>query len=152
MGSADSAFSVRAAAALVFAGALLSGPLAMVVVSRVAPQGAWLGVDSFVEHYHPIQTVAYLVGYLLLTGFILFTAACHSNASPALRIRRRAALVRRLLVTNGVLSILGAACTALYDRWVFSAAGLASFAAWNLLIAACFALIALTPNGGRYTG
>jgi hypothetical protein len=47
-------------------------------------------------------------------------------------------------------SVIGAACTALFDRWVFSAAGLVSFAGWNLLIAACYLLIATT--GGRGMG
>jgi len=61
---------------------------------------------------------------------------------------RRADVIRYLLIGNGVVSIIGAACTALFDRWVFSAAGLVSFAGWNLLIAACFLLIAITSGGG----
>ena len=70
----------------------------------------------------------------------LFAAAC--------RGRRRANVIRYLLIANGVLSITGAACTALFDRWVFSAAGLLSFAGWNLLVAACLLLIAITSEGG----
>jgi hypothetical protein len=50
--------------------------------------------------------------------------------------------VRRLLELNGIVSVLGAACTALVDGFVFTAAGLASFVAWNALVAACFGLIA----------
>jgi hypothetical protein len=68
--------------------------------------------------------------------------------APAFSGSRRADLIRYLLIANGVFSILGAACTALFDRWVFSAAGLASFVGWNLLVAACFLLIALTRGGG----
>ena len=49
---------------------------------------------------------------------------------------------------SGVLSIIGAACTALFDRWVFSTAGLISFVGWNLLIAVCYLLIAMTSGGG----
>jgi hypothetical protein len=60
----------------------------------------------------------------------------------------RATLIRYLLVANGVVSIVGAACTALFDRWVFSASGLASFAGWNVLIVVCYSLIATVPNGG----
>jgi hypothetical protein len=41
------------------------------------------------------------------------------------------------------MSLVGAACTALFDRWVFSTAGMASFIAWNVLVIACFGLIAL---------
>ena len=57
----------------------------------------------------------------------------------------RGIVIRWLLVANGVLSIIGAACTALFDRRVFSAAGFASFAGWNILVIACFGLIALSP-------
>jgi hypothetical protein len=213
-------------AAMVGGGAMLSGPVAMAVVSGVAPQPMWAGVDVFVEHYHPIQVLPYVLGYLLLTGFVWFSAACHALAGPALRVRTSAALVctaiyaalvftnytlqlgfiprvlaerpayvseltmanpasfawflemfgyaamgvatwlvaagfggsrrgniiRYLLIANGLLSMMGAACTALYDRWVFSVAGLASFAGWNLLIAVCFLLIAVTPGGGFQGG
>ena len=68
--------------------------------------------------------------------------------APGFRGTRRADAIRYLLVGNGVLSIIGAACTALFDRWVFSTAGLISFAAWNLLIAVCYALIAVSSSGG----
>jgi len=170
----------------------------MVVVSLVAPQaGTWTTVESFAASFRPIQTLPYLLGYILLAGFVSFAAACHSLAAATLRPRAAAALVftavyatlvfanyaiqlayiprvlgrtpafvadltmsnpasfawflemfgyaamgvatwlvapmfggsprgrlvRALLVANGVLSIVGAACTALFDRWVFSAAG-----------------------------
>jgi len=53
--------------------------------------------------------------------------------------------IRYLLVANGVVSVVGAACTALFDRWVFSSSGLISFMAWNALIPVCFGLIAIGP-------
>jgi hypothetical protein len=59
----------------------------------------------------------------------------------------RGTAVRLLLILNAVLSIVGAACTAAFDRWVFSTAGLASFAGWNVLVIVCFAIIALSPDG-----
>ncbi len=40
----------------------------------------------------------------------------------------------RLLVANGVLSIVGAVVTMLRLEWVFSTAGLAGFALWNVLM------------------
>ena len=67
---------------------------------------------------------------------------------PAFRGSRRADAIRYLLVANGVLSIVGAACTAIFDRWVFSTAGMVSFAVWNALIPACYLLIAMTRGGG----
>lgn len=102
--------AVRTSGALVLAGAVLSGPVAMLVVARMSPQPAWTGVNAFADHYHPVQLL--------------------------------------LLIANGILGIIGAACTALFDRWVFSTAGLLSFAAWNLLVAVCFLLIAITRGGG----
>jgi hypothetical protein len=188
----------------------------------VHPQPAWAGAAVFVEHYHPVQAIPYVLGFLLLAGFVLFAASCHALAVGAFRVRTsaalvftgiyaalvfanytlqvgfvprtladrpelaaaltmanpasfawflemfgyaamgvatwlvakgfrgggRATLIRYLLVANGVVSIVGAACAALFDRWVFSASGLASFAGWNVLIVVCFSLIATTPNGG----
>jgi hypothetical protein len=214
--------ALRTSAALVLVGAVLSGPVAMLVVVQVSPQPAWTSVSAFADNYHPVQALPYVLGYILLAGFVLFSASCHALAAAPLRPRasaalvftgiyaalvftnytiqlgfiprvltdrpayvaaltmanpgsfawflemfgyaamgvatwlvatsfrgsRRADVIRYLLIANGVLSILGAACTALFDRWVFSTAGLASFAGWNLLVATCFMLIAITRGGG----
>jgi hypothetical protein len=213
---------LRIAAGLVAAGAILSGPVAMAVVQLFAPQPTWSDVATFADHFSAVQTLPYLLGFGLLGGFVLFSAAVHAVAAPDERVRasaamiwtavyaalvftnytiqlgfvprmvparpaylaaltmanpasfawflemfgyaaigvatwlvapmfggtRRADLIRYLLVANGVMSIAGAACTALADSWVFSPSGLASFAAWNVLIPACFVLIALTPGAG----
>jgi hypothetical protein len=176
----------------------------MLVVARVSPQPAWTSVSVFADNYHPVQVLPYVLGYVLLAGFVFFSAACHALAAARLRPRtsaalvftgiyaalvftnytiqlgfiprvlserpayiaaltmgvatwllaaafggsRRADVIRYLLIANGVLSIIGAACTALFDRWVFSAAGLVSFAAWNVLIATCYLLIAMTSGSG----
>lgn len=218
---------IRVAAILVSAGAVLSGPVAMVIVSSVAPQPSWTDIGTFANHYQPIQGLPYVVGYVLLTGFVLFAAACHAGAVGEFRVRTsasliftavyaalvftnytiqlgfiprvlgdrpaflgqltmanpaafawflemfgyaalgaatwlvapgfrgsgRADLIRSLLVANGGVSVVGAVCTALFDRWVFSGAGMVSFLAWNALIPLCFGLIAISPEvdfaGGR---
>jgi hypothetical protein len=85
--------------------------------------------------------------FLEMFGYAAMGAATWLVA-PGFRGTSRADAIRYLLVGNGVLSVIGAACTALFDRWVFSTAGLISFAAWNLLIAVCYALIASSPTGG----
>jgi hypothetical protein len=205
----------------VVAGAILSGPVAMLVVTRAAPQPAWVSVEVFAEHYRAIQALPYVLGFILLVGFVLFAASCHALAGPGLRMRTSAALVftavyaalvftnytiqagfiprmvgerpeylaaltmsnprsfawflemfgyaamgiatwlaargfggstrstivRYLLVANGILSVAGAACISLVDAWVFSRAGLLSFAAWNVLIICCYLLIAISDNG-----
>jgi hypothetical protein len=78
---------LRTSAALVLAGAVLSGPLAMLVVSQTAPQPAWTTVDTFVDNYRPVQLFPYVVGYVLLTGFVLFAASCYALAGAKLRVR-----------------------------------------------------------------
>ena len=85
--------------------------------------------------------------FLEMFGYAAMGAATWLVA-PAFRGSRRADAIRYLLVANGVLSIGGAACTALFDRWVFSTAGMVSFAAWNALIPVCYLLIATTRGGG----
>lgn len=214
---------LRLSATLVLAGAMLSGPVAMLLVAHFAPQPPWSGVEAFAEHYRPLQLLPYVLGYLLLGGFVLFAAACHALARPTQRLRTSAALiftgiygslvftnytlqlayvprvlggrppwvaqltmanpasfawflemfgyaalgvatwlladgfgagrrggaVRWLLKCNGAASIVGAACTAIWDQWVFSTAGLLSFAGWNLLVATCFFLVAIAPDGAH---
>lgn len=214
--------ALRTSGLLVLAGAVLSGPVAMLVVAQVSPQPAWVDVSTFVDHYHPVQVLPYVLGYILLSGFVFFSASCHAVTPASERPRtsaalvftaiyaalvftnytiqlgfiprvlderpaylaaltmanpesfawflemfgyaamgvatwllapsfggsRRADIIRHLLIANGVVSIVGAACTALFDRWVFSAAGLVSFGAWNALIAVCFLLVAMTRGGG----
>jgi hypothetical protein len=210
---------LRAASALIAAGAVLSGPVAMMIVSRSAPQPAWESAEAFARHYAPIQALPYVLGFLLLAGFVWFIAGCFAIAAVTLRVRATAAVVftaiyaamvftnytlqvgyvprvlgespavaaaitmanpsslgwflemfgyaavgvatwlvapafggsargvtiRWLLIANGVVSVIGALCTALFDRWVFSTAGFVSFAGWNLLVIACFGLLALSP-------
>jgi hypothetical protein len=197
----------------------------MLIVHTIKPQPEWTNGNVFAANYHPVQNLPYLLGYALLSGFVMFAASCHaiSTVSPthqfmaartsaalvwtsiyasivftnytiqlgfvprilefqppylsvltmanprsfawflemfgyaALGVAtwlvaplfagsgRRGDLVRRLLELNGWVSILGAACTALIDGFVFTTAGLASFLAWNVLIAVCFFLIARVP-------
>lgn len=208
--------ALRLSAVLVITGAVLSGPLAMVVVSQIAQQPPWQNAASFGAHYHPVQSLPYIFGFLLLGGFVWFAAACHTLSGPSLQARTSAALVctavyatlvftnytiqvafvprilatdvalaarltmanpssfawflemfgyaamgvatwlvapvfsgsrradsiRLLLIANGVVSIAGAICTTVVDRWVFSRAGMISFTGWNVLIMICFLLIA----------
>jgi len=85
--------ALRTSAALVLVGTVLSGPVAMLVVARVSPQPAWTGVSAFADNYHPVQALPYVLGYILLAGFVLFSASCHALAAARLRPRTSAALV-----------------------------------------------------------
>lgn len=57
--------ALRTSGALVLVGAVLSGPVAMLVVAQVSPQPAWSGVSAFADNYHPVQALPYVLGYIL---------------------------------------------------------------------------------------
>jgi len=61
--AATRATTVGAVATL--AGILLSGPVSLALV-RLHPQPAWSGPEAFARAYHPIQTIPYFTGFLLV--------------------------------------------------------------------------------------
>jgi hypothetical protein len=101
---------IRASALLISVGALLSGPVAMALLLWLAPQPNWTDVDTFVLHYRPFQTAPYWLGFVLLGGFVLFTAACHGRAEERHRIRTTVALTftaiyAAMVFTNYMLQV-----------------------------------------------
>ena len=79
---------------------------------------------------------------LEMFGYGLFGVATWAIA-PAFRPLRHGRALSRLLVANGVVSIAGAALTAIDLRWVMGAAGLVGFAAWNVLLLSIALLVAV---------
>jgi hypothetical protein len=73
------------------AGILLSGPVSLALV-RLHPQPAWSGPEVFARAYHPIQTIPYFTGFLLVGGALYLIAALHTLASEPLRPRATAAV------------------------------------------------------------
>jgi hypothetical protein len=65
------------AASITAIGTLLSGPLAFLAVSSINPQPAWTTPRVFVENFHPIQSVTFYFGFLLMGGSILMIAFIH---------------------------------------------------------------------------
>jgi len=65
------------AAVITAVGTLFSGPLAFLAVSSIKPQPAWTSPQAFVENFHPIQSVTFYFGFLLITGSILMIAFIH---------------------------------------------------------------------------
>lgn len=63
--------------------------------------------------------------------------------APSLSETRVERVAAALVVTNGVMSVAGGVATAVQIDWVFSPAGLASYAAWNLVIVVLCACLAL---------
>lgn len=81
------------AAACTLIGAIASGPLAMFVVHVTHPQPEWQDARVFAQHYHPIQTLPFFLGFLLICGFAVLIVSLHELADASLRLRTQAALV-----------------------------------------------------------
>jgi hypothetical protein len=134
----DSPHALRAGilgAALTLIGTLLSGPLGVVLVAAVNPTPGWQGPRAFAAYYHPIQTFPYFAGFALVTGALVLMAALYRLAEEGEKTA--------LLVANGVVSIMGGFVTATSLGWVYSTAGLVSYALWNVLVVALTIMIIL---------
>jgi hypothetical protein len=213
------------AASLALAGVVLSGPVGLALV-RLRPQPAWTDAETFARAYHPLQTLPYFLGFLLVGGSLALIAALQALANDDDRPRATVALgfastfaalitlnyvlqttfvpalasdyrpqdgpllsaltlsnpralgwalemwgyavlgvatwlaapvLRRLgaagrgaatlFVANGPVSLAGGVWTALAPGWVMTPAGLAMFAAWNLLVIVMFALAIAALRG-----
>ena len=89
--AAETAAPVVTGAAVTLAGIVLSGPVSLAVV-RLHPQPAWTGPDAFARAFHPIQTLPYFTGFLLVGGSLYLIAALQALAPDGLRARANAAL------------------------------------------------------------
>lgn len=67
---------LRMAAFAVIAGLIASGPVAVLVVELVRPQPPWRDAATFARSYHPVQALPYVLGFVLLAGFVAFIGAC----------------------------------------------------------------------------
>jgi hypothetical protein len=77
---------------LVLIGALASGPLGIWIVQATHPQPPWRDAATFVAAYHRVQTVPYLLGFLLIGGFVGLVASLHVLAPRTLASRTTTAL------------------------------------------------------------
>jgi hypothetical protein len=64
-------------ALLLIAGTVLSGPIGVIVVSMVHPQPTWQDVQTLAANYHPIQTLPFFAGFLLVIGSGLLVATLY---------------------------------------------------------------------------
>lgn len=79
-------------AIVTLAGIVLSGPVSLVMVNALHPQPAWTGPEAFARAYHPIQTLPYFTGFLLVGGSLYLIAALQTLAGEAHRVRATAGL------------------------------------------------------------
>lgn len=67
-------------AIILITGILLSGPIG-VLLTLIKPQPQWKDEIIFVSNYHPVQTVPYMFGFILIIGFTLFISTSFRLAS-----------------------------------------------------------------------
>jgi hypothetical protein len=62
---------IRAGALISLIGFFCSGPMAVSIVLITHPQPDWLTVSQYITYYHPIQSLPYYLGFLILAGMLL---------------------------------------------------------------------------------
>jgi len=80
---------IKIGALVTLVGFLLSGPVAVAIISVAAPQPKWLTADTFVQHYHPVQQMPYAFGMVLLAGWLILVSAHwlgYKHVTPGKRI------------------------------------------------------------------
>jgi hypothetical protein len=80
------------AALCTLAGIVLSGPFALILLANVHPQPPWKDAELFARHYHPIQSLPYLGGLLLVGGMVALMASLQSLAHAKQRAMATTAL------------------------------------------------------------
>lgn len=80
-------------ALLILLGGLLSGPIGLVLVALIHPAGAWHGSRALAAGYHPIQTLPFFFGLVLVIGCDLVIAAAYQMTQEKDRTRAMLALV-----------------------------------------------------------
>ena len=67
-------------AIIVIAGILFSGPIG-ILLTFIKPQPAWKNSETFAANFHFVQTIPYIFGFILLTGFTFFISTSFRLAS-----------------------------------------------------------------------
>jgi hypothetical protein len=75
------------------AGIVLSGPPALILITLVHPNPAWQSAQVWVENFHPIQTLPFFAGFLLLGGYVVMLAVAHQLAEAKDRVYTQIALL-----------------------------------------------------------
>jgi hypothetical protein len=83
---------IRGALATLF-GIVLSGPPVFVWLRATHPQPDWRDAETFARHFHRAQTIPYVAGVVLVSGYVLLLAALHQLASEERKAASTAALV-----------------------------------------------------------
>ncbi|HKP58999.1 MAG TPA: hypothetical protein VJV78_19895 [Polyangiales bacterium] len=81
------------AALVTLFGIVTSGPLALVVLQVFWPQPPWQNAAEFARNFHVAQSVPYLAGLFLVSGYVVLIASLHALAEPEQRPATTAALI-----------------------------------------------------------
>ena len=74
-------------------GIVVSGPLAVLVLSLVHPQPPWSDAETFARHYHWLQALPYFGGFFLVFGFVTMMASLYVLAPAEQKPNATTALV-----------------------------------------------------------
>jgi hypothetical protein len=74
-------------------GAVLSGPVAMAIVEATHPQPARVNARVFADNYHAVQALPFVLGFLLVSGFVILIASIHAMANAKQRVLANIAIV-----------------------------------------------------------
>jgi hypothetical protein len=69
-----------AGAIATLAGIILSGPVAVGLLTALGQSRPWQGAADFAQHYSPIQTAPYFAGFALVLGYVVLIAALYQLA------------------------------------------------------------------------
>jgi len=81
------------AAVSAMVGIVVSGPLALILLSLLAPQPPWSDAEVFAQHYRALQSMPYFGGFLLVGGFVAMMGSLAALAPAEHRARAETALV-----------------------------------------------------------
>jgi hypothetical protein len=68
------------------AGVLLSGPIGLILLLLLHPSPPWQSPAAWAQNYHPIQTLPFFFGFLLLAGYLVMMAVTHQLAEEQEKI------------------------------------------------------------------
>jgi hypothetical protein len=84
-------------------GFVLSGPVAVLLVTLIHPQPEWISALVFVDHYHPIQNLPYFLGFLIPAGMLMLGAGHYlhyADEPPATKSSLLLALALTIVFTG----------------------------------------------------
>ena len=84
---------VKASAIIVIWGAMLSGPVGTGLTLIIKTQPKWQGIETFIQNYHRIQKVPFILGFILMLGSCLFVAAARLAKEELHKVMGALALV-----------------------------------------------------------